>query len=86
MQLINTCALGYQELTGQQADYVEIYELDERKQKPCTVDEDFIDDVKSTTRDAAHSLRTDEFPSCPEAQKCKACDYRGLCAAGQHIS
>ena len=33
-------ALGYQELTGRRPDYVEIYELDERKRKPRSVDDD----------------------------------------------
>ena len=39
-------ALGYQELTGRNADFVEIYNLDERKRKPRSVDEDFIDALK----------------------------------------
>ena len=34
-------ALGYQELTGRAADYVEIYELDTQKPKTRSVDEDF---------------------------------------------
>ncbi|MBN1459388.1 MAG: ATP-dependent helicase, partial [Armatimonadetes bacterium] len=40
-------ALGYQELTGRRPDFVEIYELDERRRKPRSVDDDFIDDVKT---------------------------------------
>ena len=46
-------ALGYQELTGRPADYVEIYELDEQKQKRRSVDDDFIADVKRDVRAAA---------------------------------
>jgi DNA helicase-2/ATP-dependent DNA helicase PcrA len=30
---LHVYALGYQELTGRRADYVEVYELDERKRK-----------------------------------------------------
>ena len=80
---LHTYALGYQELTGQQADYVEIYELDERKKKPRSVDSEFIEDVKSRTQKAANALRNEEFLPIPEPNKCAKCDYVGICLAGQ---
>lgn len=82
---LHTYALGYQELTGQQADYVEIYELDERKKKPRSVDSEFIDDVKSRTQEAANALRNEEFLPIPEPNKCSNCDYVGICLAGQRV-
>jgi len=75
-------ALGYQELTGRNADYVEIYNLDERKRKPRSVDEDFIEDVKSDVRRAAQALRVNEMPAETSARACPACDYLGMCSAG----
>jgi DNA helicase-2/ATP-dependent DNA helicase PcrA len=74
-------ALGYQELTGQQADYVEIYELDDQKQKRRSVDDDFIADVKRDVRIAAAALRQNDLP--PKASKltCNQCDYCHLCSA-----
>ena len=80
---LHTYALGYQELTGQQADYVEIYELDERRKKPRSVDVDFINDVKSRTYEAAQALRVGEFSPVPEREKCASCDYMGICRSGQ---
>ena len=47
---LHVYALGYQDLTGRRPDYVEIYELDERKRKPRSVDDDFIADVKTKVR------------------------------------
>ncbi|MCF6369719.1 RecB family exonuclease [Rhizobium halophilum] len=38
-------ALGYRELTGRDADFVETYELDHQRRKARTVDEDLIRDV-----------------------------------------
>ena len=76
-------ALGYQELTGERADYVEIYELDEGKRKPRSVDDDFIDDVKTDVRGAAAALRASELSPTPSATKCGSCDYRGMCTAGR---
>src|SRR6266850_570252 len=43
-------ALGYQELTGRRADYVETYELEEQKSKPRSVDDDFIADVRDNVK------------------------------------
>lgn len=80
---LHVYALGYQDLTGRRPDYVEIYELDERKRKPRSVDDDFIADVKSKVRDAAEALRTATLPTAPAPKKCGTCDYRGMCTAGR---
>lgn len=74
-------ALGYRELTGRQADYVEIYELDEQKQKRRSVDEEFIDDVKRDVRSAASALRLNNMPPKPNAKTCGQCDYCNLCSS-----
>lgn len=80
---LHVYALGYQDLTGRRPDYVEIYELDERNRKPRSVDDDFVEDVKTRTRDAATTLRTGTLPAAPAAKKCGSCDYRGMCTAGR---
>jgi DNA helicase-2/ATP-dependent DNA helicase PcrA len=80
---LHVYALGYQDLSGRRPDYVEVYELDERKRKPRSVDDDFIEDVKTRTRDAAAALRTGTLPAVPAAKKCAVCDYRGMCTAGR---
>lgn len=80
-------ALGYQELTGKPADYVEIYELDEQRQKRRSVDEDFIADVKRDVRTAAKALRDNTLPVKASAKTCGQCDYCNLCSASAgHVS
>jgi DNA helicase II / ATP-dependent DNA helicase PcrA len=74
-------ALGYQELTGRRADYVEIYELDDQKQKRRSVDDDFIGDVKRDVRTAAAALRGNDLPPKPNRRTCTQCDYRHLCSS-----
>lgn len=76
-------ALGYQELTGKNADLVEIYELDARKRNPRAVDADFIRDVKTKIKSAATALRTGTLAADPQTKKCGACDYKGICTAGK---
>lgn len=74
-------ALGYHELTGRSADYVEIYELDEQKQKRRSVDNEFIRDVKRDVRAAAAALRENKMLATPAAPRCSKCDYCNLCSA-----
>lgn len=80
---LHVYALGYQELTGRRPDYVETYQLDERKRKPRSVDDDFIEDVRNKTRAAAAALRAGALPATPTPAKCGGCDYRGMCTAGR---
>ncbi|MCK5803177.1 MAG: PD-(D/E)XK nuclease family protein, partial [Lentisphaeria bacterium] len=75
-------ALGYRELTGRAADFVEIYNLDERKRKPRSVDDDFIADVKTDVLAAAQALRANVLPATASKRTCGTCDYRGLCVHG----
>jgi DNA helicase-2/ATP-dependent DNA helicase PcrA len=82
---LHVYALGYQDLTGRRPDYVEIYELDERRRKPRSVDDDFIVEVKARTREAAQGLRTGALPAAPASKKCAACDYCGMCTAGRAV-
>ena len=75
-------ALGYQELTGKRADYVEIYELEEQKRKPRSVDDDFIAMVKKNVKEAADSLRVGALPVKPSDKACGQCDFKMLCSHG----
>ena len=74
-------ALGYQELTGRHADYVEVYELDEGKRRPRSVDSDLISEVKNGIGTAAVALRTNTYEPAPAPARCASCDYRGMCSA-----
>jgi len=75
-------ALGYEELTGRRADFVEIYDLEERRRKPRPVDEEFIAETKGRVVEAATALRSGTMPPRPESIKCGACDHRRMCSAG----
>ncbi|MBK8083601.1 MAG: ATP-dependent helicase [Devosia sp.] len=58
-------ALGYRELTGKDADFVETYELDTQTRKPRAVDEDLIANVVGKVKSAADGLRANAFPRRP---------------------
>ncbi len=83
---LHVYALGYQELTGRRPDFVEIYELDEGRRKARTVDDDFIADVQKGVRQAADALRQGALPPDPAPNKCRNCDYCGMCSAGRNAT
>jgi DNA helicase-2/ATP-dependent DNA helicase PcrA len=74
-------ALGYKELTGRVADYVEIYELDEQKQKRRSVDDQFMAEVKRDVKSAATALRANVLSPKASKKTCGQCDYCNLCSA-----
>lgn len=83
---LHVYALGYQELTGRRADFVETYNLDERKRKPRAVDDDFLADVRENVRRAASALREGDMPKQPRPKKCAGCDYRRMCREGANLA
>ena len=78
---LHTYALGYKELTGRDADFVETYELAERHPIPRAVDEEFIDDVRRNTQEAAVAVRAMRLEPVPDARICQRCDFSSLCSA-----
>jgi DNA helicase II / ATP-dependent DNA helicase PcrA len=80
---LHVYALGYKELTGRRPDYVEVYELSDRRRVPRAVDDDFILDVQTKVRSAANALQENDLPPVPTPNKCNICDYPGMCSAAQ---
>ncbi|HEY0093179.1 MAG TPA: PD-(D/E)XK nuclease family protein, partial [Archangium sp.] len=76
-------AMGYEQLTGRRADYVEIYELEEGRRKPRSVDASLIGDVTKNVLRAANALRSGDLPPTPARKTCRSCDYLRMCSAGQ---
>lgn len=74
-------ALGYRELTGKDADFVETYELDTQTRKPRAVDADLIADVVAKVKSAANGLRSNAFPATPNVVQCGRCDFSKLCGS-----
>ena len=78
---LHVYAVGYQELTGENADLVEILNLDEDGK---SVREDVVPtllaEVKDRIRDAGEALRRNDLRRLPVwSSPCDACDLAGLC-------
>ena len=72
-------ALGYEKLTGERADFLEIYNLDNSEQERQRVTDSLMTDVVSDIKNAANNIRKDNLPRECSAEKCKSCYLNYLC-------
>ena len=77
---LDTYALGYRELTGSDADYLEIYDLEEGRGSKRSVDHALVEGIREMTHEAASALRTLNLVPAPLLDKCRRCDFRMLCS------
>ncbi len=78
---LNTYALGYRELTGRNADCLEVYELEDGARHPRPVQSDLLEDIRDQTVAATSVLRRMELEKQPTPLRCGECDHSVLCSA-----
>ena len=73
--------MGYRELTGSDADMVEVLNLDEAGQnRRELVDQELISQTKVAIREAGESIRNSHMPRLANmGRTCESCDLLGLC-------
>jgi DNA helicase-2/ATP-dependent DNA helicase PcrA len=72
-------ALGYKELTGEHADFIELYNLDEQNPHRKAVRESELLATKERVIDAANTIRSNNIEKRCEKTKCSACYLAHLC-------
>ena len=78
---LHVYAVGYEELTGERADLIEVLNLDEEgKTIREEVEDPLLTAVRARIRDAGDSLRENNLPRLPIwGEQCGKCDLAGLC-------
>ena len=78
---LHVYAVGYEELTGERADLIEVLNLDEKgKTTREEVEEPLLVGVRAQIRDAGDSLRENNLPRLPAwGEQCSKCDLAELC-------
>lgn len=71
--------LGYQKLTGELADCMEIYHLDSEHRASEPVTDGLIEGVETEIRCAADHIRRNDLPRRCDIEKCKNCHLKHLC-------
>lgn len=81
---LHVYAVGYQELTGEGADLIEVLNLDEQgKSTREEVEDALLSDVKIRINSAGESLRANHLPRLDRwCKQCAGCDLAGLCREG----
>jgi DNA helicase-2/ATP-dependent DNA helicase PcrA len=68
-------------LTGNDADYLETYQLDSQKRIARSVHDEDIEHVKTQIKATASALRKKEFSPKPSTKACGRCDFRRMCSS-----
>lgn len=78
---LHVYAVGYQELTGERADLVEVLNLDEQGETIRElVEGPLLTSVRGRIKDAGDALRANDLPRLPMWEdKCTKCDLAELC-------
>jgi DNA helicase-2/ATP-dependent DNA helicase PcrA len=78
---LHVYVVGYEELTGERADLVEVLNLDdEGKTIREEVEDPLLVEVRERIREAGESLRENNLPRLPEwTEECSKCDLAELC-------
>jgi|SRR5690606_32613168 len=64
-------------------DAAEYKRVDARKSKPRSRDDNFVEEVKTRTRDAATGPRTGTLFAAAATTNCAGCNYPGISAVGR---
>lgn len=72
-------ALGYMKLTGEKADYLEVYNLDNTESDKQRVTDGLLKDVGDDIREAATKIRANDLPRKCSKEKCRDCYLNYLC-------
>jgi DNA helicase-2/ATP-dependent DNA helicase PcrA len=72
-------ALGYQELTGKKADYMEVYQLNSEHSAREMITETVISEVRKDIKNAADNIRANNLPRKCNRDNCSKCHLNYLC-------
>lgn len=72
-------ALGYRELTGEAAQQLQIYHLDESQVRAEPVTEAMEQETRQRILQAANAIRTDDLPRVCDSDFCDDCSVSRLC-------
>lgn len=81
---LHVYAVGYEELTGEDADLIEVLNLDgEGKNTREEVEEPLLTGVRARIKEAGDALRNNDLPRLPSwCSTCASCDLAGICRSG----
>lgn len=81
---LHVYAVGYEQLTGQRADLIEVHNMDRGGAIREVVDEDMINSTLSRITEAGRQLRADHLPRLLSwCGTCQRCDMSAICRSAE---
>jgi DNA helicase-2/ATP-dependent DNA helicase PcrA len=80
---LNLYALGHKELTGETADYIQIYDLEYNTQlPPKSLNKNYLEETNDKIKGAAAVIRNQSFQRVDKKEICKQCLQYHICHSG----
>ena len=79
---LNLYALGYQQLTGGNADYIQVYDVENNKpEHRSKIGDSLLSNTKEKINDAAQNIRKQDLKRVEQKNICAACFQNRICSA-----
>jgi DNA helicase-2/ATP-dependent DNA helicase PcrA len=79
---LNLYALGYKELTGNNADYIQVYDVESNEaQHRSPVEESLLSETREKIGKAAKNIRGQDLPRIESKEVCASCFQNRVCSA-----
>ena len=73
-------AMGYKELTGEKADFLSVYNLDENRPHKQKLEETHLDSTRTKIISSANKIRSNEFTKTTTHLHCETCRFKKVCS------
>jgi DNA helicase II / ATP-dependent DNA helicase PcrA len=80
MEQLSLYAIGYQELSGEKADFLQIYNMDKNKPETQEIQIKDLDTMKRKIINAAESIKSNDLPKTKIKKKCEDCRQKKVCS------
>lgn len=80
MEQLSLYALGYKDLSGEQADFLEIYNLDENRPYRQELLDSNLEETRRKIIEAADAIRANRLERTCDAHACDTCRLRNICS------
>lgn len=80
MEQLSLYAIGYQELSGEKADFLQVYNMDKNYPDTKEIQIDDLDEMKRKIVSAADRIRHNDLPKTSYSKNCKECRLVKVCS------
>jgi DNA helicase-2/ATP-dependent DNA helicase PcrA len=80
IEQLSLYAIGYKELSGENADFLEIYNMDQNKPQREEIQFQDLNDMKKKIAEAAANIKENNLPKTVNAELCQSCRQIKICS------